>query len=269
MRQINRRIWAGIGAATLVSAVSGLPAVGDQPTKSAKSEPATAAGPGRGGETYLSDGGPSDTRVRYIRDLTLFVGQVIIAQELVTAGQWDDALSHLIEQTSDVRDAMLPYLQRHGLAPFAADLAALADAIEARDADAFKRARVTLDTNLQAAAALVKRFSTPHYRFALRALVETAKAASSAYEAALDGEAVTNIAEYREGRGYVAAARLQLAEIQPELATVDETKTQMIATEFEALSTAWPSLKPPKPASQSASDVAEHVARLVALIATF
>ena len=269
MRQINRRIWAGIGAATLVSAVSGLPTVGDQPKKSAKSEPTTASGPGRGGETYLSDGGPSDTRVRYIRDLTLFVGQVMIAQELVTADQWDDALSHLIEQTADVRDAMQPYLQRHGLAPFAADLAALADAIEARDADAFRRARVILDVNLNAASALVKRFSTPHYRFALRALIETAKAASSAYEAALDGDAVQNVAEYREGRGYMAAARLQLAEIQSELANVDDTKARMIAAEFEALANAWPTLKPPKSVAHTTTDVAEHVARLVALAASY
>ncbi len=269
MRQINRRIWTGIGAATLVSAASALPAVGDSPKTSGKGEPASAASPGRGGETYLSDGGPSDTRVRYIRDLTLFVGQVIIAHELVTSGQWDDALSHLIEQTADVRDAMLPYLQRHGLTPFAADLAALADAIEARDADAFGRARVILDTKLQAASALVKRFSTPHHRFALRGLVETAKAASSAYEAALDADSVSNFAEYREGRGYVAAARLQLAEIHSELAAVDQTKARMIAAEFEALASAWPTLKPPKTVAHTATDVAEHVARLVALATAF
>jgi hypothetical protein len=71
MRKLTRKVWVGIGAATIAGASTLGSAVAqhaghkaDQPGKAPTDEAATKD-PTQGGEAYLTDGGPRDTRIRF------------------------------------------------------------------------------------------------------------------------------------------------------------------------------------------------------------
>src|SRR5262245_45225215 len=80
MAKLTRKLWVGIGVASLAGAAS-LPrdiAAQDLDHKAHGTPPATQNDgpnpksadpkPGEGGEAYLTDGGPRDTRIRFYRD---------------------------------------------------------------------------------------------------------------------------------------------------------------------------------------------------------
>lgn len=267
VRTVKRQLWFGIGTAVLVAS-SGVPTQTAEPGSKSNSG-ALPVGPGRGGETYLSDGGPSDSRVRYIRDLTLLTGQILTADDLVAADLWSEARSHIQDQTAEHRERIQPYIRLHGALPLAVDLALTVEAIEARDVQAYTIARIALGERLKAARSIVQKFTIPHHRYALRGLVEALKAAAGAYETALDGTLVVSISEYREGRGYLKAIIAALDDIRSPLEQADAATLARIDAEIAKLALAWPALRPPVATTLSAVAVAEHVARIVALSSTY
>src|SRR5688572_26100656 len=102
MAKLTRKLWVGIGVATLAGAASGTRDVGAQDHKAhgasvpAQGEGTAAAKPGEGGEAYLTDGGPKDTRIRFFRDIELMRGHLLVGQELIDLELWDEALPHFL-----------------------------------------------------------------------------------------------------------------------------------------------------------------------------
>jgi hypothetical protein len=246
VRTRRSRFWLGVGAAALASGAGGATAIAAEPSRDAAAKTAAdvlakpAPGPGRGGETYLSDGGPSDSRVRYIRDVTLIAGQMIAADELAAAGRWDDARLHLIDQTAEMRDTTYVYMQRHGLPPLATNLALATDALEEHDIKAYAAARRALDKQLGDAGELVRKFATPYHRFVLRGIVEALKAAAGAYEAAVDGETIASETEYHEARGYLLACSAAFGRVKGLLAAADAAATASIEAELNEIAMLLP-----------------------------
>ena len=135
----SRKMWTGIGVVTLSQAIS--PAMqGAHPVpESSGAAPYThrTAGPPRAdaageagkpsGETYLRDGGPSDTRVRLSRDLILLHGYALAADASVAVGDWAAATSHILTSTEELRAKLEPYMKGQA-ARFAWPRAASAEA---------------------------------------------------------------------------------------------------------------------------------------------
>ena len=80
MAKLTRKLWVGIGAATHRRRLrrgrrrgaghpQGPPAAGTPPARTRPPRPPT-----QGGEAYLTDGGPRDTRIRFYRDIALMRG---------------------------------------------------------------------------------------------------------------------------------------------------------------------------------------------------
>jgi hypothetical protein len=275
VRTRRTRFWTGIGVATLATSAGGqlsraAEPARDAPTKSSATVTGKpAAGPGRGGETYLSDGGPSDSRVRYIRDVTLIAGQMIAADELAAIGRWDEARVHLIDQTADMRDTTYVYMQRHGMPPLATNLALATDALEERNAQAYASARRALDGQLRDASDLVRKFATPYHRFVLRGIVEALKAAAGAYEAALDGDTIVSQAEYREARGYLLACTIAFGRIKGLLVNADATVATVIEADLKSLVVDLPHALKNTMAPLSGLALSGRVDRIVEMSAAF
>src|SRR5690606_4489506 len=111
------KLWVGIGVATIAGAASMSAETGAQvpgheadgkahgahaaspPSQNAAGAAQTAADDG---EAYLTDGGPTDTRIRFYRDLELMRGHLLVGGELLDLGLWDEALPHFLHPVEEL-----------------------------------------------------------------------------------------------------------------------------------------------------------------------
>jgi hypothetical protein len=276
----SRRIWIGIGAATLTQVAAerlcALPAAKLAPPIPAhallhtigKDHSPCQAG-STGGETYLRDGGPSDTRTRFARDLILLRGHALIADELVAVGDWSAALAHVKTSTEELRAYLETYMRGQGVAPFSAAVDKLTAAIDQKDAKAYAAARNTYDMHADLAAHAVRKFQTPYHRFAVRAAVEALKAASSAYAASLSDGKINDTAEYQDARGFGLAASAALELLNTDLLKIDPDRTRQIQAACSQLNAAWPTTAAPAAIILSPEDVAALISRIEDLALVF
>lgn len=274
MAKLTRKLWVGIGAATLASApVTGGAMAQDAAHKghgqppAAEKGPATA-NPGEGGEAYLTDGGPRDTRVRFYRDIALMRGHLLIGGELIGLELWDEALPHFLHPTEELYGAMEKYIQLHSMRPFKRELQVLSQAVKARRKGAYEQALRVADQRLEAALAVAKRFMKPVRGFTARSAAEVLKVALSEYEGAIEDGRFTKPVEYQDSRGFVLQAERMIEGAAAELARTDAAALGRIRTSLAKLKTAWPAPMPPnapvmEPGEMSAliSDIELHASR--------
>src|SRR5262245_24592940 len=138
MAKLTRKLWLSIGAVGIVSApLPPFAAAQDaqhkahQPAKSGASQAASSSA-SEGGEAYLSDGGPRDTRIRFYRDIALMRGHLLVGDELIAKGLWDEALPHFLHPTEELYGLLEKYIKLHQITPFDRDLKTLAQAVKAK-----------------------------------------------------------------------------------------------------------------------------------------
>lgn len=279
MARLTRKIWLGIGAATLIGgalpiqvqaqhAGHGKPQEAKSPQAAAPSAPGAAATPTEGGESYLTDGGPKDTRIRFYRDVELVRGHLVVGQELIKLGQWDEALPHFLHPTEELYDGLEKYIKGHNLQPFKRELLALAQAVKTKKEGAVLQAQKALDPKLEAAVAAVRKFMAPPAGYAMKTAAELLKVAQGEYASAIENGRFVKPVEYQDGRGFMLRAEKMIAEAAPALVAKDGEAVGRVQKQFEILKAAWPAAVPPEtptiePGKLSAlvSDIELHVSR--------
>src|SRR3954447_17332156 len=127
MAKQTHKLWVGIGAATIAGAsLAGGVAAQDthkahQPPAPGSTDAATKT-PDPGGEAYLTDGGPRDTRIRFYRDIALMRGHILVGGQLIELGLWDEALPHFLHPTEELYGVMEKYIKMHNIRPFRHEL---------------------------------------------------------------------------------------------------------------------------------------------------
>ena len=154
---------------------------GGQPPPAAGKDAATKT-PAQGGEAYLTDGGPRDTRIRFYRDIALMRGHILVGGQLIELGLWDEALPHFLHPTEELYGAMEKYIKMHGIRPFSRELQALAQAVKAKRKGAYEQALKVVDQRLEGALAVARKFMTPLLGFTAKSAAEVLKVALSEYE---------------------------------------------------------------------------------------
>ncbi|MBX9588515.1 MAG: hypothetical protein K2X43_04365 [Hyphomonadaceae bacterium] len=276
MAKLTRKLWVGIGAATLAgaSAVGNLSAQDTSHKHQASPPPPPAQGgpatktPGEGGEAYLTDGGPRDTRIRFYRDLELMRGHLLVGGQLIELGLWDEALPHFLHPTEELYGLMEKYIKLHRIQPFNRDLQALAQAVKAKRKGATEQALKVVDRRLDGALNVAKRFMTPVRTFTVRSAVEVLKVAQSEYAASMEDGRFVKPVEYQDSRGFMWQAERMFEASAAELAGIDKAALDRIRATFAKLKTAWPAPMPPdKPVldvgeiSGLISDIELHILR--------
>jgi hypothetical protein len=256
MAKLTRKLWVGIGVATLAGAASSLPREasaqatnhGDHgKTPPAQNEGAATAKPGEGGEAYLTDGGPKDTRVRFYRDIELMRGHLLVGQQLIDMDQWDEALPHFLHPSEELYGLMEKYIKLHNMQPFGRELQALAQTVKARRKGAYEQALKPVHQRIGAALRVAKRFMRPERTFAVQSAVEVLRTAQSEYEGALENGLFTKPVEYQDSRGFVWRAERVIEEAakagpQP----LDAASLAKVRVAFARLKAAWPAPLPPE-----------------------
>ena len=278
MAKLTRKLWVGIGAATL----AGAPMAGGAKAQDAhkvhkegghKEAPAPAAGtpaatPAEGGEAYLTDGGPRDTRIRFYRDIALMRGHILVGGQLIELGLWDEALPHFLHPTEELYGAMERYIKLHGIRPFRRELQALAQAVKAKRKGAYEQALKAVDQRLGGALDVAKRFMNPLRGFTTRSAAEVLKVALSEYEQSIESGRFAKPVEYQDSRGFVWEAERMIEAAAPELTRIDPEALGRIRAALAKLKAAWPAPMPPdapllQPNAMSAliSDIELHASR--------
>ena len=279
MAKLTRKIWLGIGAATLISGTHALPASAQHaghdkqqdvkaPQAKEPGAPSAAATSSEGGENYLTDGGPADTRIRFYRDVELVRGHLVVGQELIKLGQWDEALPHFLHPTEELYDGLEKYIKLHSLQPFKRELLALAQAVKTKKEGAVQQAQKALDPKLDAAIAAVRKFTTPPAGYAMKTAAELLKVAQSEYASAIEDGRFVKPVEFQDGRGFMLRAERLIEQTAPVLARADAEAVKRVREKFAKVKEAWPGPVPPdkpviEPGALSAlvSDIELHVSR--------
>ena len=259
MAKLTRKLWVGIGAATIAgAAVTGnVSAQHGSHKQDAGPQPPAPDGaatnnPAEGGEAYLTDGGPKDTRIRFYRDIELMRGHLLVGRQLIELELWDEALPHFLHPTEELYALMEKYIKLHRITPFNRDLQALAQAVKAKRKGAYEQALKVVDRRLDAALTVAKTFMTPVRNFTVRSAIEVLRVAQSEYETSMEGGKFVKPVEYQDSRGFVWQAERMFEGSAAELARIDKDALAQIRTIFARLKAAWPE---PMPPSQPVLDV--------------
>ena len=259
MAKLTRKLWVGIGAATIAgAAVTGnVSAQHGSHKQDAGPQPPAPDGaatnnPAEGGEAYLTDGGLKDTRIRFYRDIELMRGHLLVGRQLIELELWDEALPHFLHPTEELYALMEKYIKLHRITPFNRDLQALAQAVKAKRKGAYEQALKVVDRRLDAALAIAKTFMTPVRNFTVRSAIEVLRVAQSDYDTSMEGGKFVKPVEYQDSRGFVLQAERMFEGSAAELARIDKDALARIRTIFAKLKTAWPA---PMPPSQPVLDV--------------
>ena len=224
--------------------------------------------PDQGGEAYLTDGGPRDTRIRFYRDIALMRGHLLVGGQLIELGLWDEALPHFLHPTEELYGAMEKYIKMHNIRPFSRELQALAQAVKAKRKGAYEQALKVVDQRLEGALAVVRKFMTPLLGYTAKSAAEVLKVALSEYETAIEDGRFAKPVEYQDSRGFVWQAERMIEGAAAELAKADADALARIRRALAELKTAWPApMPPPAPILQPGvmssliSDIELHASR--------
>ncbi len=92
-----------------------------------------------------------DPRVKFFRNMGLVRGHLLVGDELVKQGRWDDALPHFHHPIEELYASIRPTLQGQGIHQFDAALKALAQTVKAKKMDAYEAAWKTVDQEMTSA----------------------------------------------------------------------------------------------------------------------
>jgi hypothetical protein len=282
MTRLTRKVWTGVGAVTLAGAMVGTmlePAAGQdagrasgQPKAGGKSAAPSAAtdkadqiAAPQGGEAYLTDGGPKDTRIRIYRDIGLMRGHLLVAAELIELGLWDEALPHVLHPTEELYGLMERYIKLHKVTPFDGQLKALSQAVKAKNKAAYQQAAKVVEARLESALTSFRRFMTvqPFSSYTARMLAELAKVAQSEYEASIENGRFTKPVEYQDSRGFIWHAEQLVARYEADFAKIDAAALARLKAAIVDAKAAWPT---PVPPAAPAVTVEAQAAKLEALV---
>src|SRR5262245_60394050 len=261
MAKLTRKLWVGIGVATLAGAaalsdrIAGAQAPEQDVQHKSHGGPAAAdkdgtdAKRGDGGEAYLTDGGPKDTRIRFYRDIELTRGHLLVGQQLIDLDLWDEALPHFLHPSEELYGLMEKYINLHGMQPFGRELQALAQTVKAKRKGAYEQALKPVRQRLDAALGKAKSFMRPEQSFAIKSAIEVLRTAQSEYEASMEGGAFTKPVEYQDSRGFVWRAEQVIEDAAPgSPRPIDAEHLAKVRAAFAKLKSAWPApVPPPKP----------------------
>jgi hypothetical protein len=266
MAKLTRKLWVGIGVATIAGASAAGAAQAQEDahkhqmgsSNPAQSGPATKEG-GEGGEAYLTDGGPKDTRIRFYRDIELMRGHLLVGQQLIELDLWDEALPHFLHPTEELYGLLEKYIQLHHIRPFRRELQALAQAVKAKRKGAHEQALKVVDLRLTGALDVAKKFMTPVRNFTVRSAVEVLRVGQSEYESSLEDGRFVKPVEYQDSRGFVWQAEQMFERAAPELARIDKDSLQRIRASLAKLKRAWPAPMPPEKPVMEVSEMASLI----------
>jgi hypothetical protein len=180
--------------------------------------------------------------VDYMTKLGLMKGHLLVAKELLDAGNPKQAEPHIGHPVEEIYVDVEDQLQERGVPEFKTTLIAVQDLVKSSPQDAkiqasFQSAMQAVDT----AIAALPETQRQSPEFVLQVITNLLDAAGTEYQAAVANGKIAEIIEYQDSRGFVIYADSLYQSIATEVAKLKPDSDKSIRTNMAQLQKAWPS----------------------------
>ncbi len=212
---------------------------------------------GSGGEAGEGVGTAVDEDLAFHVGVGEIAGKMIVAAALYEQGQAEAAKDHLVRPSDDIYAELKPMLTELNMPGFAAELTALADAIDARRAGR----RGDIEACGPGRRHAGERRAGSAARTGDDDRASGAQCRRRLCERRADGK-VTDAHEYQDAWGYVQAAKRLLGGAPDFMRAEYGKEFEKISAYLDGLDSAWPDLTGEKPAGADSSVIAGTAARI-------
>ncbi|MBP0028396.1 hypothetical protein [Roseofilum sp. Guam] len=200
----------------------------------------------QGGEAGEGGGSSGDPDVDYMTALALMQGHLIVAEELIEAGEYDQAEPHIGHPVEELYGDVEEQLADRNVPQFDTTLNELHDLVKFDPQSA--RLRTRFQTSVRAidgAMMAVPKDLRESPEFVLEVIGRVLETAAAEYEAAIANNRFVEIIEYQDSRGFVIYANELYATIADTMKRSRPDDHQVILESLQELQTIWPSVNPP------------------------
>ncbi len=207
---------------------------------------------GEGGEGDAS-GNPD---VDYFTTLGLMQGHLLVAKELMDAGQYAQAEPHIGHPVEELYGNIEGQLAERQVPDFKPVLNQLHDlAKTAPGSPEMGKAYAEAISALDRAIAALPASERQSPDLVLDSINQMLKTAAEEYKAAIADNKIVEVVEYQDSRGFVLYAEELYQAIAPQMSQERAADHEAITTAFTELKTAWPSVEPPATPTKTSSEV--------------
>lgn len=253
-------------AVSLTTAVSSqvLPAVSET-TDFTDKQPATlntytVAEGGEGGEGGAASDNPD---VNYMTALGLMKGHLIVAEELMAAGNYEQAVPHIEHPVEELYSDIETELPARNVPDFRSTLNELTDVAKtAPDSPEVATLFTESLNSIEEAMVAVPEEQRQSPEVVMDVIVQMLQTAAAEYEAAIANDRFVEIVEYQDSRGFVLYGEELYQNIADTMSQENPEDHQVIVDSFAELKTAWPSIDPPAAPIVSPAEVNSLVSQI-------
>lgn len=279
------KLWSGISTVALVSAAalagcdSGTDENKQPPSQTTTENPAPeavtenappaqpeASGEGEGegaGEGARAGADPATDDVAYLTQIGLMRGHLFVGIELFRTGAIDHARTHMKHPEDELYGDVVPAFEARGARGFAAELEALATAVEGDgEADTVETAYKALLDAMAEAEAAVNPATNEQPGPRLQVIVNLVRTAGDEYAIGVVDGKIVNGHEYQDAYGFTQIAKQIVTSIDDkgdDTLSADLTKIMGLLTDLDV---AWPNIVPPETVETEASLLYGAAARI-------
>jgi hypothetical protein len=215
---------------------------------------------GEAGEAGVPADLPAD--FQFGLTLALIRGHLLVGDELINAGKWDDALPHFLHPTEELYGGINDKLADYSTPPFDAALMKLADVVKAKRTSDYAGALQPVNDALAAGDAGLKAHEADWPSFVVATAIMALKAATGEYGESIVKGRIAKPVEYQDSRGFVWQAERMVESVAGELERKDAVSLKAVRAGFAQLKKAWPAPVPPKAPVRSAAAIGNDVAAI-------
>jgi len=222
--------------------------------------PSTSEG-GEGGEGGEGESS-GDMDVDYATSLSLMLGHLMVAEELVAAGKYELSEPHIGHPVEELYGDVEGQLGDRGVEDFKATLNSAHDLI--KTSPEAPELEVQLEESIKAidqAIAAVGEEKLQSVEFNLALINGLLQVAGQEYAAAIADNKFVEIIEYQDSRGFVMHSAMLYEQIADQLSP---DANEAIAAAFDELKTAWPSVMPPDAPVKTPQEVFGYIVAIEA-----
>lgn len=257
-------LFLAVGLAAAVGACGGpTPEGGEVGTDASHSADVTHEG-GEGGEGGESGeggeggeaGATSNPDADYMTTLALMKGHLMVAEELIAAGSYEEAEPHIGHPVEELYGGVESELAERNVTPFKDQLNELLDLT--KSAPESPQVKTEFDESMAAIDGAIAALPADQRQspdFVLEVISHVLKTAAEEYEAAVVDGKIVEAVEYQDSRGFVVYADQLYQTIAQEMEQTRAEDHAAIAKSLQELKTVWPTVTPPETPVKPPADV--------------
>ena len=199
----------------------------------------------------------------YLVSLGLMKGHLMVAQQLIAEGKYEEAEPHVGHPVEELYGDIEPQLSKRNVADFKMTLNQFHDGIKTNPkSDKMKGLYDSSMNAVDQAIAAVPKEKLQSPETVLPVINGLLKTANAEYKAAIANNKFVELIEYQDSMGFVVYAEELYQPIATTMSEKYPEKHEVITTTLTELKTAWPSVNAPETPVMSPEKVDELVTKI-------